>query len=487
MRDRTRRSCADAPVSSRWRFSALVLCSSVALVPVGGCGENPRAARKLDEPINVVLLSMDTTRRDHVSFYGYEQDTTPALKRLVADRGVVFDSAFAVHTNTAPSHGSMLTGLYPKSHGIRHNGMRLDDQVVPLAELLDENGYATGGFVSSWTLTEHTGLDRGFEVYDAGLPDGVSREAEMTLEKAQPWVRSWVAAGEPFFLFLHLFDPHFPYHPPEDDGLRFLPRGTSAFSSRLESSLTRLKARTEITPKIGKEYIARYDGEIAYADRQLGRLLELLEELGVAERTLVVFLSDHGETLYERGWIFDHGGRVYDEQIGIPMALRLPGDAHADRRVGAPVSHVDVLPTILDVLDLPPPGRVAGRSLLPLIDGSPQQPAPRPVYAHARVRPERVPEIEVPLDEDRLVSTIRLPTVKLIEYPLTDGGWHRQLFDLVEDPGEHRNVAKQRAGVADELHDQLSRWREATGGSASPPPTLSDDAERKLRALGYVQ
>ncbi len=469
-------------------FAAHVLNAALAFVPLTGCGANPPDARAIEEPIHVVLLSMDTTRRDHVSFYGYEKDTTPALQRLVAERGVVFDSAVAVHANTGPSHGSILTGLYPGSHGILRNGMKLDERATSLAEILREQGYITGGFISGWSLTGHTGLDRGFDVYDTTLPDGVRRSAELTLEAARPWMRNAVAAGGPFFLFFHLFDPHFPYQPPEAEGLRFLPDGKTEFSTQLKSSLTRLRAHSEITPEIAEEYVARYDGEIAYADRHMGMLLEMLEELGVADRTLIVFLSDHGETLYEREWIFDHGARAYDEQIRVPMAMRLPADAYAGKRVHAQVSHVDVVPTVLDVLGLPPQAGVAGRSLLPLLDMPINRGGQRPVFAHAEPRPERVPEIEVPIAEEGLIATIRLPTVKLIEYPMLGGGWFRQLFDLVEDPRETRNVAEGRRELADDLHVELDRWRRATGSAElTPTPRLSPEVENGLRALGYVE
>lgn len=423
--------------------------------------------------------------------YGYERDTTPQIDHLLAKRGVVFETAIAAHTNTAPSHASMFTGLYATGHGVLRNGMTMKPEVAYLPELLSERGYATGGFVSGWTLEGHTGLARGFDVYDDGTVgrDGTRRSAPQTLASALPWVRKQAAEDKPFFLFFHLFDPHFLYEPPQQDLEALLPKGKTKLESTLRGGLPRLKREAGFTRKEVWEHVLRYDAEIHAADRHIGALLEELERLGVADDTLVLFVADHGETLYERPWIFDHGGRAFDEQIRVPLVMRFPDDRHAGRRIEGQVSHVDLVRTVLDELGLDPPANVGGRSLLPLVKSeSGHWDEPRPVFANARPEPARIPGVYRPLVREGLVATIRLPHLKLIEYPMTKDRWYRILFTLDSDPRERRNAKDERPRAARQLHERLEQWREETGGSKrEAAPQLSQDAERRLRALGYVE
>ena len=441
---------------------------------------------RVKRPTNVILLSIDTLRRDHLPFYGYERVTAPHLQRL-AEQAVVFDNAVSAHTNTAPSHATMLTGLYASGHGILKNGGSLREDVLTLPEVLRERGYRSGAFVSAYTLGKHTKLQRGFDPYNIELPRRRRRPAGKTYAEARSWIRERARAGQPFFLFLHFFDPHNPYDPPgefakmfRDDPERF----AGVFPSR-----DRRRFRKTGTPELFRDLIARYDGEIAYADSQVGRLLEQLEQLGIAGHTLLAFVSDHGETLLEREWVFDHGCRVYDEQLLVPMVIRFPDRSHAGKRIDTQVSLVDLMPTILDLLEIPPPRTVAGRSLLPLLDDPGSAGDARPAFSNARFSKRRLGHIKARLTgRSALISSVRLPGIKLIEYPSRKGDYYQELFDLQADPGETRNLSREMPDLAARLHSQLEAWKkQSRSADAAEPPVLSPEVEAALRELGYIQ
>ena len=464
------------------RIIALLLA-----IAASACGAAPGPAPS-PEPVNLVILSIDTLRPDHLGVYGYPRATSPNLDRF-AERSVVFDQAITVHVATAPAHGTILTGRSPASHGIRRNGMSLVPDVPTLAEAFAARGFATGGFVSGWTLQRHTGLDRGFDAYDdaLGAPRaGARRTGAKTTKAALKWLRRQVADEREFFLFLHLFEPHWPYEPPSRDALRFLPNQYELTTVSKPVHLDRRLAVNQLTSLEQREYVARYDGEIVVADRLLDRLLDELDDLGVAHNTVVVVLSDHGETLFEREWTMDHGTRPYDEQARIPLLLAIPGDSSAGRRVAEQVSLVDVFPTLLEVFGMAAPDDLQGRSLLPLVRGEPETDR-RPAFITARSDPHRVPHLGVPLSSRGLVRAIRLPGLKLIEYPTPEGGQHPELFVLSDDPEERRNRATESPESAAALHRELEHWQMTSG--ADPlvdDPVLDPETEAALRELGYL-
>jgi arylsulfatase A-like enzyme len=446
------------------------------------------AAKKAEKSrLNVVLVSIDTLRRDHVTAYGYPKETTPFMEQL-AKESVVFDTAITVQTNTAPSHATMLTGLFPGSHGILLNGMQLKKDIPTMATILKEAGYVTGGFVSGWSLSQHTELQRGFDEYNAVF-SGSRRDGIVTYDLAKKWLKQQSKSGKPFFLFLHLFEPHFPYDPPAENALKFLPDQKKLLApTERPGLLPGLKSQLKLSARDVQEYEARYDGEIVTCDGILETLISDIKRLKIKTKTIFVFLSDHGETLFEREWVADHGGRVYDEQLRVPLLIRFPNKAHGGVRFDQQVQLTDVLPTVLDYLNIAKPDKLEGRSLQPLINGKKREKKPRPAFSQARSEPVRVPEIQAALSKEGLISSIRLPTIKLIEYPMKDGDWYKQLFDLTTDPNERINIAKDRPDDVAKLHDQLSKWRTQTGvNQQGPLPELSKEVEKGLRALGYVR
>ncbi len=399
----------------------------------------PAAAVQVAPGTPVVLISIDTLRADHLPAYGYGGVETPAIDALAAD-GVVFERAYSPAPLTLPAHASLLTGLSPPEHGLRDNtgyqldAGRIDAGEVPLLPLLlKQAGYATGAAVSSFVLRRQTGLAQGFDVYEdsIGFADGTGspqRAGQETLALAREWLREH--GGEPFFLFFHLNEPHTPYEPPEP------------FASR---------------------YASAYDGEVAAADQVVGGLLEQLRELEVYDRALVLLLSDHGEGLGEHGEE-EHGILLYRSTLHVPLLLKLPGAQRAGSRVAAPVQLADVVPTLAALLGLPL-ARTSGADLLAASD--PEAP-PRRLYAetfHPRLH----------YGWSELAS-------------LVEGRFHYihgpdpELYDLVEDPSEARNLLASERQRAMELRQHLATFER----TLEPPATVDPATRERLAALGYV-
>ncbi len=277
----------------------------------------------------VVIVCIDTLRADRLPAYGYAKIQTPAIEALRAD-GVLFEQAWAHSPLTLPSHASILTGRLPFEHGVRDNlGFTLKPGEATLAEMLKSRGYSTGGFVSAYVLRAETGIGRGFDTYDARLPASspevaigeVQRDGAETVAAAAAWLASQPSSK--LFVFLHLYEPHTPYAPPE----RF------------------------------RQY-EPYDGEVAYSDELVGRLVSALKQKGLYEPALIVLLSDHGEGLGDHGEQ-EHGLFLYRETTHVPLIVKLPGQRESGRRVGAPVQHIDLVPTILDAVGAARPAGLA--------------------------------------------------------------------------------------------------------------------------------
>ncbi len=280
----------------------------------------PAAVRAAGAPI--VLISIDTLRADHLPAYGYRAVATPAIERLRHD-GILFEDAWSQCPLTLPSHVSIFTGLLPPSHGVRNNiGYRLDAKAHPtLARLLKGRGYATGSSVSAWVLRRTTGLGDSFDFYDDAIdPPPSSKAASQAQRPGSETVASALAWAEkvrdrPFFLFVHLYEPHSPYEPPEP------------FRSR---------------------FALPYDAEIAAADAAVGTLLQKLDDWGIYERSLIILLSDHGEGLMDHGEQ-EHGILLYREALQVPLIVKLPGSARKGERLKRPTALTDVLPTVVEL------------------------------------------------------------------------------------------------------------------------------------------
>jgi arylsulfatase A-like enzyme/Tfp pilus assembly protein PilF len=394
----------------------------------------------------VVLITLDTTRADHLGAYGYSEIETPHLDRLAAD-GVLFQQAVTSVPLTLPAHTSLMTGTYPFRHGVRDNaGFVLGGAHTTLAECLRLAGYRTLGVVGSLVLNRHQGLDQGFERYDdrfraadRDLPSPellASRDGAEVVERALGW---WGerAGRERVFLWVHLFDPHYPYAPPVEFAERY--RGRP------------------------------YDGEIAYVDSLVGQVVARLKKASLYDSTLLVVAGDHGEGLDQHSEPA-HGVFLYESTLHIPLIIRTP-DPRYRGRVGALVRDIDVMPTVLDYLGLPLPDSLDGRSVLPLMAGG-QEPERR-AYAEAYYTRFHFGWSEL--------RALRSPRYKYIEAPTPE------LYDLVEDPRETVNVLARRPEIAAELRSELQALVERHGVEEAPAPQeLDPESLAALRALGYV-
>jgi len=447
----------------------------VVALALFSCEKRPVTPPKVP---NVILISVDTLRRDHLPVYGYPRNTAPRLAGF-AKSAVVFENAVAASTNTTPSHASMLTGLYPDSHGAVRNLYRIRKSAVTLAEILKGRGYHCLGFVSGGTLKHRkTDLGRGFDLYDDGKPKEGDQVAEVTFKIA---ARKLEGAPEekPLFLFFHLFDPHYHYRAPPKYAHLFLPPGTKGYKYPVLADLGRIRGKGP-RPGEAEEYISRYDGEIAYADHYVGELLDKLKKLNRYDNSLILFTSDHGETLSERRWMLDHGARLYDEQIRIPLLMRFPGGKWGNRRLTAGAHHTDYLPTILDFLGVPAPAKVEGRSLMPAVRG--EKPPALAMISLARPEPGRVDNLPRPVVKKGLIKSVRLPPDKLIIYPAKDGPVF-ELFNLTDDPKEKHNLAEQKPQLVEELQKKINLSLLGSGEKQE----LSDEDKELLRSLGYTE
>lgn len=397
--------------------------------------------------MNLLIITLDTTRADRLGAWGGPPGLTPVLDDLAA-QSVVFERAFAPVPLTLPAHASLFSGLYPPEHGLRlNNGLsRLNSKIPVLAEMLQQRGYRTGAFIGSFVLDKQFGLDRGFEHYDDNLDSGQGpagadphnhkmRLGERVVDAALAWLRG---RRQPYFCWVHLFDPHFPYQPREQ--------------------------------LFGNQFRDRpYDAGIAYVDRQVGRLLDRLKQSGQLDRTLVIVAGDHGESLGEHQER-THGYTIYDATLHVPLIVRLPGVERPVRRIATPVSLVDVLPTLVAALHLKSPAVCSGRNLLPACLGT-QLPV-QSYYA----------ESNHPFEEGGAapLRSLIVDNWKYIRSP------QPELYDRRADPRELHNLAVEKAAQVKRLEQALQELEAEFTPQEAPTVVISPHDKRKLASLGYT-
>jgi arylsulfatase A-like enzyme/predicted Zn-dependent protease len=406
-----------------------------ALLLAPGCRRSP-GERFAGAPI--VLVSVDTLRSDHLPAYGYKDVETPALDAFRKD-AILFERAWSHVPLTLPSHASMLTGREPSAHGIHDNlGYHLKAEVPTLAELLKKEGYETGGAISCFVLKRESGIGRGFDAYDDAVEPAEGAAALGRVQRAGPETEArleeWVAAragGAKFFAFLHLYEPHTPYEPPEP------------FKTR---------------------YAARpYDGEIAQADAIVGKFFAFLKARGLYDKALVVFLSDHGEGLGEHGES-EHGMFLYRESLQVPLLVKLPGGRRAGETVAAPAALVDVFTTLAEAAGVRDFARPPGtRSLLDPPGGG----------------------------ERRILSETFFPRIHFGWSELSslfDGRWHYieaprpEIYDVATDPAELKNRLAEKPDALRALVAEAAKRKPAYESAGD----LDPEARKKLASLGYL-
>jgi arylsulfatase A-like enzyme/thioredoxin-like negative regulator of GroEL len=425
-------------------LAALLAAASACRAPQPPAQGSPSAQDRVGA-WDVLLVTIDTARADRFSYAGSAASPgTPSVDRLAAE-GAGFTDAISPVPLTLPAHASLLTGRLPPSHTVRDNG----SYVVPssettLAELLRDAGYRTAAFVGAAVLDSRYGLDQGFAVYDDELPPPADaallnypeRSGEQVAAAAVRWLEAQ-PGDAPVFVWVHLFDPHVPYRPPEPER---------------------------------SKHASAYDGEIAYADRVVGQLLASWTSRRPLEHTLVVLTADHGEALGEHGEA-THGVLVHEATLRIPLVVRAPG-LHVERPVHDPASLVDLLPTVLSLLGRQAPPGLDGRDLSPLLRGRSVAWSAGAGYAeslYAELHHACAP-----------LHALRRGAHKLVR------GAVPELYDLASDPAETRDVAPAEAQIAGDLERELDGLLERIGNDAPERVALDEESRRALEALGYV-
>jgi arylsulfatase A-like enzyme/Tfp pilus assembly protein PilF len=422
------------------RLLGLALAAALAL---------PASAPSSQAPArpHVLLITLDTVRADRLGAYGHAAAETPHLDRL-AREGVRLNDATSASPLTAPAHAALLSGQYPGRLGIKNNGSTaIPEGTITLAEVLKEAGYRTGAFIGAFVVDRAYGFAQGFDTFDASF-DGfrqeikaqVQRPAARVVDPAIAWITGGAGASAPFFAWIHLYDAHTPYAAPPPFGARFASRP--------------------------------YDGEIAYVDAQIGRVVEHLRASGTLDRTLVIIVGDHGEALGDHGEE-EHGIFLYDPVIRIPWIMRLPPSAGVKPSVLAEqVRSIDLLPTVLELLGLPRAGRVDGESVAGLMRGAARRDPPS-AYSESWY-----PQLHF--------GWSRLRALRVGEWKYVDAP-RPELYDLRADRAERRNVIGERGGVAARMAAGLDAIEKSFGAAAvAEAPQPDAETIERLRSLGYI-
>jgi len=453
-----------------WHLLWAALAVTVAL---SGCSgqDNDRENTRF----NVLLVTLDTTRRDHLGCYGRYDKLTPHFDALAGD-GIRFDMAISASASTPTSHASILTGLNPYQHGVRviyaENGYRLPESVPTLSTILRERSWQTGAFVSSFTVSSFYGLDRGFDTFDEGpivpseesflpKPEGFwawpirhdQRRSDETTDEAISWINE---AEGPFFAWVHYWDPH--------DSVILPPPGIlQPFVSSLVDQTERMRAT--------------YRAEVHYMDSQFGRLIQRLKKLKVYDETIIIVVADHGEGLGDHNWWYHR--ILYQEQIQVPLIMRVPGWP-TGVVVEELVRTTDIAPTVLELLGVEISSRTAGLSLSGLVLGKSE--APRVAYADAINLFDLNASMVKKRPDDGLLYCAMYNEWKLIHRPLLTG--KDELYNVSTDPREQKNLLASEPAQAERLKkalDQFDGYVEKPFGDKLDPKVLE-----RLRSLGYI-
>jgi arylsulfatase A-like enzyme len=441
---------------------------------------------QLERP-HIVMISLDTLRPDHLGLSGYFRDTSPNLDAL-ATEALIFENAFSPAPWTLPSHASMFTGHYPASHraGYSDSLDALDDRLPTLAETLRDAGYRTLAFVGGGLLSASNGLDRGFDSWNEHIKANLASQLP----------RIFDAIGQrpdrPLFLFIHTYDIHGPYHEmPSTHGFEPEPSDDPEDVARADQDWERIREldhhHYQKFERFGSlaQVVAAYDAGIRTTDTVLGRIFDRLRELGLYDQALILVTSDHGESLYDRGLFVGHGFTLYDEDLRVPLIVRLPGGSEAGRRPEL-VDLVDLMPLVLDVAGVEVPGALQGASPLDRESGkaAPKEfVAGETVFSGARFQRSldwKLVTAPHPLDD----PASRVPPALQSRFKTGE-----QAFDLRSDPGEERNLLAAGRPPPSEVEELrgLAGGREAPGTGIFDPGKLDPRRAEELRGLGYLE
>ena len=497
----------------------LILFAGVSLIPSYIWNRHHLTQRKMnsaktDRP-NVLLIVMDTTRADRLSSYGQTRKITPNIDHL-AEEGVLFEHASSTGAWTFPSHASLFTGLYTSQHGADWSHRRLDSHLTTMAELLGEHGYQTAGFSNNAWIGRSTNFQQGFELYEEMWSRGrlINRvafmavfdklrrismhrsdhNADLTNQEIGRWLDKIHDANRPFFMFVNYIEPHFVYEPPEPFRSKFLQKSNRDAEKTFGRPLRSLKY---LPPQLKFTEIQRgflndlYDGEVAYVDSKIGELMNDLRSQGLLDNTVVMIVSDHGENIGDHG-LFQHQYCLYDTLVHVPLIVRYPKQLPAGIRVTKPVSLIDILPTVIELLNIQVADKerqvLAGQSLLDSLRPGSGERTLLAQYTPPHTRLERYRKSGIPIDERFLTRTLRSITEGQFKFIWSSDGRY-ELYNLREDSKESHNIISKFPQVARKLKRDLEKHLASLKpiGLEEPVPQMDKMMRERLRSLGYIQ
>ena len=528
-------------------------------------------ASALAEKPNVLLITIDTIRRDHLSCYGYGRETTPNIDRL-AQESVLFSNSVSVIPLTTPSHATIMTGLHPATHQVFRNSYPVSERFAMMAEILRKGGYDTGGFVSVRIIESRIGFGQGFDFFSdvnpqqaqgtKGSTGEMERRGDITTDIAIKWLNEHVYAR--FFAWVHLYDPHLPYIPPDEYGyvynedypaylekirnpafrreafadqhepvggeqkkpVRKKP-GLIEFFDRIAGLDREFLTPRRFTPDLVGQMRSAYDSEILFSDEQVGRILNLLKEKGVYDKTVIVVVGDHGEILHEKKEYFGHHRHLYEGSLIVPLIMKFPGIEQ--KRVNEPVTTVDILPTLLDAVGLENREKMDGVSYWPLLRSGADVEVPdhRIFATHCGIQRPRPEEKKIKYPALRkgarkikakiMIFSFKVKR-KLIwkrrwdmdmhfhKFAIVRGDWklirirtsfkkrdvEYELYNLADDPEENNNLSRQEEDVVKKLGSLLKKYIGQRRKPIVPEQLLERTEEQKkqdiktLKSLGYM-
>ena len=470
----------------------VTVCAAVVIaVGVGACSKE-REEKSKRSPIikrpNIILITVESLRTDHVACYGGPRETTPNIDAL-ANEAILYEDAHAVTSWTLTSHASIFTGLYPTAHGVVRERDRLNDSYRTVAEILADYGYQTGAVVGGPYLKKNYGLDRGFQHYDqspAQSPKRVHAHNDITNPRMEARVNHFLdnvrRPDDPFFLFLYYWDPHYQYIPPPPYDSMFVPKGAKK-PKRTPEFHRHYKLGKHIT-EAEMEYVkAQYDGEIRCTDEYLGRLFGRLREMGIWDNTIVILTADHGEQFFEHGFL-GHKFGLHVESLHVPLIVKLAGQAQP-RRDQRLVSLIDLFPTMLELGLCRVPDEQHGLSLL----SAPRAPLDPMFHELVAIWYMKRKSTGESWSETEQFFSVREDDYKLI-WNETSGD--RALYDIIKDPGELHPIGEGGEERAARLVALIEDWRAEMRAVAAKRGTpseavLSPEDEEQLRSLGYIK
>ncbi len=423
---------------------------------------------------NLIIILLDAARASHFTSFGHDRNTTPNIAKLFDD-GILLTEAYAAGANTKASVASLFTSQFPDTHGTLSLPWPLATEDATLAECLRDAGYTTAGFIANPVVSREFGYARGFDTFDEvarrspdRLHPGVVDGAKVR-DAAIGWMRAH--KGKRFFTYLHFLEPHYPYAAP------------GAFRKRIMGGEERDWRRADQS--------IRYDASLAYADSLVGNLLSELKKLGLFEKSVIIVLADHGEAFGEHGY-FGHTTTVYREMVHIPVGVQLPSRCEsAPRRRSEVFCLTDLMPTLLDLLGVPPSKTMQGRARLALLTGEDES---LPGFAVTRARGGDATGGQE--DSNQVSYALRVPRYTLI---LGDRGRQVELYDRSADPGEQENLASKQRDVTRDLHARFRAWAATQRGrpvvlrggrvflATSQDPEMTERTRQELKTLGYLK